>query len=259
MWPTWHSMSSPRAEVARDSWAPAPAVVRDASTTVGASQLSLTAPGVHLVMASWNRWPHALPQLVTPEKERAARFRNEVARGEFIVGRATARALLGLVLHTDPRSVPIVSNCGRCGAAEHGKPRVAQDQAPHFSISHSAGRVVVALSTHGPVGVDIELVRPQPELTGVAELALCGDERRHLARLRHEDETEALHWFSTRWCLKEAITKRDGDGLARDPRTVLPEEHAVLDLSRTLPTGLAGAVAFEAGVPVICWWAAPAR
>lgn len=209
-------------------------------------------------MASWHRWPHVIRQLVPHEEERAARFRNEVARGEFIVGRATARALLGLVLRTDPRSVPLVTTCSRCGAAEHGKPRVAQDQAPHFSISHSAGRVVVALSTQGPVGVDIELVRPQPELTGLAELALCREERRHLARLRHEDETEALRWFSTRWCLKEAITKRDGDGFARDPRTVLPEEHAVLDLSPTLPAGLAGAVAFEAGAPVICWWAAPA-
>lgn len=87
--------------------------------------------------------------------------------------------------------------------AGHGKP--ALDLPVEFSLSHCAGRVLCALSTAGPVGVDVE---PIGELTAAEFRNYLSDEERAWAG---EDPRR----FCVLWTRKEAIVKAAGtQGLA---------------------------------------------
>ena len=63
--------------------------------------------------------------------------------------RALARDLLG----DDPG--PLHHSCPFCGSVEHGRPYV--DAAVHVSVAHAGDLTAVAVSTAGPVGVDLEV------------------------------------------------------------------------------------------------------
>lgn len=95
-----------------------------------------------------------------------------------------------------------------------GAPVLADDPARHISISHSRTHLAVALSTAGPVGIDIETPRPQlqrvaPRVLSAAELEAYGAEPDGLLRA---------------WTLKEALYKAaltPGLDLRRDVRLPL--------------------------------------
>lgn len=80
---------------------------------------------------------------------------------------------------------------------------------PSVSIGHSDGGIAVAASNAGPVGVDVENVRPLPALT-LAERWLDEDETAWLRRLPAERRAEA---FLRLWTAKEAVGKALGTGL----------------------------------------------
>ena len=76
-----------------------------------------------------------------------------------------------------------------------------------FSVSHSAGLALCALSD-GPVGADIERVRPRR--TGLPRYTLDGREWEWF-RSRGERWAD----FYTLWTMKEARVKCTGEGLTR--------------------------------------------
>lgn len=87
---------------------------------------------------------------------------------------------------------------------QYGKPYIPA--APAFSLSHSHDLIVCAALPHGPVGIDIEYLRPlvwpayqqafsQHEWRAVAEAACPSDALLH------------------RWTQKESVLKADGRGL----------------------------------------------
>lgn len=103
----------------------------------------------------------------------------------------------------------------------HGKP--ALDLPVEFSLSHCAGRILCALSTHGPIGVDVE---PIGALTaaafsnflGARERAWAGDDPRRFCEL---------------WTRKEAVVKAAGTlGLAQLRDVEINGDVAVLAGSR---------------------------
>lgn len=49
---------------------------------------------------------------------------------------------------------PVHHHCPFCGSVEHGRPSF--DAPVHLSVAHAPGLSVVAVSTAGPVGVDVE-------------------------------------------------------------------------------------------------------
>ena len=82
-------------------------------------------------------------------------------RDRTIVAWALVRTLLGDLLGEDPADVAIERHCVRCGSGDHGKPRLADTSAGiHFSLAHSGPHVVVAVSRAGPVGIDVECLKP---------------------------------------------------------------------------------------------------
>jgi hypothetical protein len=61
------------------------------------------------------------------------------------------RALVAELAGTDPG--PLHHSCPRCGSVEHGRPVV--DASVELSISRAPGLTAVAVSTAGPVGIDV--------------------------------------------------------------------------------------------------------
>jgi 4'-phosphopantetheinyl transferase len=68
------------------------------------------------------------------------------------VAEPLVRSLVARVTGRDPG--PLHHTCPFCGSVEHGRPYV--DAPVHVSVAHATGMTVVAVSTAGPVGVDVE-------------------------------------------------------------------------------------------------------
>ena len=91
-----------------------------------------------------------------------------------------------------------------------GKPFVLEGDVAascHVSWSHSGAYLAAAATSAGPVGIDIETVRRDRNIAGIAECAFGPME---LKRFRQEGEAG----FYRVWTLREAIAKANGTGLA---------------------------------------------
>jgi len=149
---------------------------------------------------------------------------------------------------------------------QFGKPFLV-DAGPgrlEFNLSHSASLVTVALALQRPIGVDVERIRPLPDLLLVAEDHFAPPERALLAEASPPDRLRA---FFTCWTRKEAYIKALGTGLSAPLNTFdasIPagapgrriESGAgfwwVADLP--LPEGYAGAIAIENGFDQLRQW-----
>lgn len=166
--------------------------------------------------------------LVPGERERALRFRFDRDRRLFMLGRMMLRRILGATLGISPADVPL-------HAGRHGKPElVPRSDGPivHFNLSHSDGLALYAVSREGPIGVDVERIRPMDDLDGVAALVMSPRERAAFTGL---DDAERLAFFHAAWTRKEAYLKAIGDGLMRSPALIefgalLGERETIRDL-----------------------------
>jgi 4'-phosphopantetheinyl transferase len=120
-----------------------------------------------------------------------------------------------------------------CGSHEHGRPALAAEDAPSFSLSHSADVAVVAVAPER-VGADVETVRERRYLDRVARRTLTADE---FARWSALPEPDQLVEFLRAWTAKEAYLKMLGVGLTRALRDVPTHD------ASTWPDWPAGAVA----------------
>ncbi|GAA4133430.1 4'-phosphopantetheinyl transferase family protein [Actinomadura keratinilytica] len=197
------------------------------------------------------------------ERGRRDRFLRDADRNRFTLGAAVTRLAVGALRGLPPERVPISRACADCGKP-HGRPVI--EGGPHVSVSHSGDRVAVALSPHGPIGVDVEAADRRlgadivPHFLNAAEIeASAGGE--DMGR----DE------MLTYWTRKEAVVKATGDGLrvslkdvtvspaAEAPRLLawgrrpdMPERIAMRSLD--LGEGYAAAIALldhPPGVPVV--------
>jgi 4'-phosphopantetheinyl transferase len=104
-----------------------------------------------------------------------------------------------------------------------GRPLLARPHVRGLSIavSHTEGMTLVAVGLVPALGLDAELIRDDVDALDVAREVLSAEEADSLSRLAPEDR---LHAFFTRWTAAEAVLKASGEGLYRDPATlVLPE------------------------------------
>lgn len=137
------------------------------------------------------------------ERDRLGRFRRRGDRSRYLAAHALARLVLGALLDVPAVDVEMDRTC-RCGG-QHGKP-VVRD-APGFSLTHAGDLVGVAVWPAGPVGLDVEPVRPMTDLDGMV---------RHVgsaAELAGGRRVTAEGFFAA-WTRKEALLKATGDGLA---------------------------------------------
>jgi 4'-phosphopantetheinyl transferase len=144
--------------------------------------------------------------LSADERSRAARFRFAHDRARYVVAHGALRALLGRYLQRPPASIGF-----RVGP--RGKPALAQSPpALHFNLAHSESLALVAVALGHQVGVDVERLRPLPDLRGVAAHSFSPAENTCLAAVPAGGELEAFYQC---WTRKEAIIKATGEGLNR--------------------------------------------
>lgn len=124
---------------------------------------------------------------------------------------ALLRAEVGRVIGMAAEDVRLSRSCHQCGSSDHGRPVVLADgapQVPFVSLSRAGQTVVVAVSTHGPVGVDVERIEAA-RFAGFAHVAL------------HPQEiAPTIEARTTTWVRKESLLKATGDALHVDPRLI---------------------------------------
>ena len=146
--------------------------------------------------------------LSADEREHAQRIRHPNARAQFIGGRVALRKYLAPRVGSAARALRFIRG-------DHGKPALCPHThpgaEPGFNLSHCRDRIVLAITTDGPVGVDIErcdrILKWEPiarrffsetEVTALLQLPLS---------LRQ-------HAFMRTWVRKEALLKAHGGGIA---------------------------------------------
>jgi 4'-phosphopantetheinyl transferase len=203
--------------------------------------------------------------LSSDEQDRAARFRFDEPRREFVVTRGVLRTLLGRYLGVSAASVDFQQNA-------HKKPALAPihgDSNVRFNVSHSHDWALLAFARGRDVGVDVEAVRPDVEHEKLAERFFTPSETEKLMALPVDMRLKA---FFDCWTRKEAYMKARGAGLhlgldqvevafaPGEPPAVLriaepgreAERWTLIDL--TPGPGYSAALAVEgADHSVICW------
>lgn len=149
------------------------------------------------------------------ERERAARFARKPDRARFVVGRARLRQMLGQRLGVAPAALQLRPNA-------YGKPLLESPaSALHFNVSHSGTWVLIAVDDRGPVGIDVEAVRPELAEIDDFRAVLAPEEAAHLDATVPAQRALA---FARTWVRKEAYVKALGQGVGRELR-----EFAVVD------------------------------
>lgn len=139
--------------------------------------------------------------------ERVLEWLSPSLRAEAPSGRRQAAWLAGRVLLAqmlDQKPLPRLADGG------NGKPVFADGAGPFFSLSHSLGWVAAAVSGHGPVGCDIEMIRPRPGWPALSESSFCLAERQAIAALAPGCR---LKKFWHIWTIREAVLKQRNLGV----------------------------------------------
>ncbi len=163
--------------------------------------------------------------LVQPELDRAARFYFERDRNRFVAGRIFLRSVLARYLCADPSQLQF-------HYSTNGKPALGGTFANanlHFSLAHSGDVGVLAVSPVGPVGIDVERVRPINEIDQLVDSVFSQNENLTFRKVPKNEKQSA---FFRLWVRKEAFLKATGEGIAELLNQIevsfLPDEPAKL-------------------------------
>lgn len=150
----------------------------------------------------------AYQRLLTPEElARGQRFHFEKHRHQFLVTRALLRTTLS-------RYRPDIGPADwRFTTNAYGRPSIVGEagQGLDFNLSHTEGRVVLALAPTPQVGVDIEWPQRPGETVELADRFFAVAES---AALRALPAPQQRQRFFDLWTLKEAYIKARGAGLS---------------------------------------------
>jgi 4'-phosphopantetheinyl transferase len=191
------------------------------------SQHALAARDVHVWAAHLDIRLEALAHfaafLCDEEQERAARFRFEKHHNRFIAARGILRSLLATYLDCAPDELQFEYG-------PNGKPALSGQFARSglsFNLAHSEDLALIAMSHLGPLGVDLEHIRPISDTDKLVERFFSSRENALFGALPDEQKNTA---FFNLWTRKEAWLKATGEGIAhslnRVEVTFLPDEPA---------------------------------
>ncbi|MFF5204437.1 4'-phosphopantetheinyl transferase superfamily protein [Streptosporangium sp. NPDC000396] len=164
--------------------------------------------------------PAGMDLLTDVERERAANFRHECDRRDFVAAHLLVRRCAAKITGVPEDRLTLLQHCDHCGPG-HGRPYLAEVPELGVSLSHSHGYVCAAAGP-GRIGVDAEHVPAGPLDKSLASHALAPSER-PLVR-----DNEALIRL---WVRKEALIKRGEltlDGLRTTDLSALPLEGSSL-------------------------------
>ena len=156
------------------------------------------------------QWSPLIDLLSDDERARAARFRFDEPRRQFVICRAALRKLLGKFCGAASQAISF-----RYGS--HGKPELLRQALSasvpqiEFNVSHSGTIGLIAFSFGVSIGVDVEEYDPAVKFLKLAERFFAPLEATELNSLNPEKQ---LDGFYRGWTCKEAYIKAKGDGLS---------------------------------------------
>ena len=139
--------------------------------------------------------------LSSTEQRRADGFRQQRDRCRFVARRCWVRLKLADALGCQPETVSFDTEA-------FGRP-ILPGGRPSFSLSHSAGLAVLALTEQGAVGCDVERIDPAIDVMQAAAAVFSPGEHNALRALPSSLQPEA---FARTWTRKEAYIKALGVG-----------------------------------------------
>jgi 4'-phosphopantetheinyl transferase len=167
-------------------------------------EVQLWRADLEAIGADESRWQQVLS---SDELMRASRFHFSRDRQRFVAGRALLRTILAAYLRKDPKSLSF-------SYSKKEKPSldpVHADSGVNFNVSHSGAIALFAFTRRREIGVDVEQLRPDSDLEGIARRFFSMHEQNQLAALPAEERVDA---FFRCWTRKEAYIKATGDGLS---------------------------------------------
>lgn len=170
----------------------------------------LTGSDIHIWCATLSgpvdELAHFRSLLTADERERAERFYFDRDRDRYIFGRGILRTLLGGYLGMDASQVPIVYGPQRKPALE----LLDVAKTLHFNLAHSHEKAAYAFGWDRPVGIDLEQIRPLPDVDELVQRFFTPGES---ALIRSLSGNKKWDTFFQIWTCKEAILKAHGSGL----------------------------------------------
>ena len=155
------------------------------------------------------------------ERDRAARFAFERDALRFRLCRAMLRLGLGWYLQRSPRDIELATGAW-------GKPFLTDGSELRFNVTHSDGLGLIAFTTAGEVGIDIESLDRAVDAVDIASTYFAKGEMAMIAAGVTPQEQVSI--FLRLWTRKEAVLKAAGYGIARGLDTV--------DMSQSRGSGL---------------------
>jgi 4'-phosphopantetheinyl transferase len=178
-----------------------PAVTNPACLALSENEVHIWSADLDRPTAQFYGW------LSGSETQKAGRLYFERDRNRYIVCHGLLREILGNYLGMEPGDIEFVYS-------KNNKPALSgkcDKKKLRFSISHSEGMALYALTVGREIGVDVEYVRDIPEMEKLAERFFSPRESEVLKILSGGRKKEA---FFNCWTRKEAFIKATGDGLS---------------------------------------------
>jgi 4'-phosphopantetheinyl transferase len=164
----------------------------------------------HASLAPPDRYlPRLFKVLDAEERARADRFVFDRHRRRYVVAHGLLRHLLAGYLTSTPEAVSFERAAG-------GKPYLASHAAAgpaaglRFNLAHSSDCALIAVSDGRELGIDLEAVRPNRDVVGIAVSFFSPLE---VAALTGLPPDEQVAGFYRCWTRKEAYVKACGTGL----------------------------------------------
>ena len=133
-------------------------------------------------------------------------FKFKQAKDSYIVSQGALRILLSGYLGVSP-------NLAKIGRRAKGKPYSIDDPSLKFNVSNSGQFVTIAFSYDGEVGIDIEKIRPLPDLNEMINSNFSEKEKKFI----NSKPEERLSRFYRFWTIKESYLKAIGEGMRLSP------------------------------------------
>ena len=144
--------------------------------------------------------------LSVPEIGRTDWFNFEDVKNNYIISQGILRFLISGYLNIDISEIQMQKHA-------KGKPYVSNDLALYFNISNSGKKCVFCFSRDSEVGIDLEMIRPLPDLEQMIEKNFTKKEVAYISKI----ENEKLNRFFLFWTIKESYLKAIGEGMRLAP------------------------------------------
>jgi phosphopantetheine--protein transferase-like protein len=140
------------------------------------------------------------------EKKRFQKILLKDKKNQFLLSRLASKHILGHILNLPAKDILFSYH-------KNGKPFLLNQQSIHFNISHAQDYLLLFVSSHSPVGVDIEQSKPIDKLLKLASRFCSKNEIQQIISLNPQEQARIL---LEKWTIKEAVSKNIGLGLRID-------------------------------------------